>query len=257
MESEVNAKALAATATLRRMASLSPESVERERLRAEVISENVGLARALARRYRNRGESDEDLEQVAMVGLIKAVDRFEPGRDVAFIGFATPTILGEIRRYFRDCGWMIRVSRRQQEMRITLRTVTAELSQRLHRSPTPQELAGRLGTTVEEVLDCLEASQAYASSSIYAPVSAADGELTLADTLGDTDDGIDETEYREALKPLIEKLPERERTILLYRFYGNLTQSQIADKVGLSQMHVSRLITHTCERLRGELLQTP
>ena len=208
----------------------------------------------LARRFRNRGEPLEDLVQVATIGLIKSVDRFDLERGVEFSTYATPTIVGEIKRHFRDKGWAIRVPRRLQELKLTLTKATAELSQKLGRSPTVSELAQHIGLTDEEILEGLESANAYSAVSLDAPDSGDEDSPAVADSLGQLDEALEGVEYRESLKPLLEKLPAREKKILMLRFFGNMTQSQIASELGISQMHVSRLLARTLAQLREGLL---
>ncbi len=195
----------------------------------------------------------DDLTQVATIGLIKSVDRFDPDRGVEFSTYATPTVVGEIKRHFRDKGWAVRVPRRLQELRLALTTATAELSQQHGRSPTVHELAEKLAISEEEVLEGLESANAYSTLSLDVP-DTDDESPAVADTLGAEDEALEGVEYRESLKPLLEDLPPREKRILLLRFFGNMTQSQIAQEVGISQMHVSRLLARTLAQLREKLL---
>jgi RNA polymerase sigma-B factor len=226
----------------------------RQRIRDELVEMHLPLVEYLARRFRNRGEPLDDLIQVATIGLIKSVDRFDLERGVEFSTYATPTIVGEIKRHFRDKGWAIRVPRRLQELKLALTKATQELSQRNGRSPTVAELAGHLKMTEEEVLEGLESANAYSAVSLDAPDGGDDDSPSVQDTLGITDEAIEGVEYRESLKPLLEKLPPREKKILLLRFFGNMTQSQIATELGISQMHVSRLLARTLTQLRQGLL---
>ena len=206
-----------------------------------------------ARRFRNRGEPFEDLVQVGTIGLIKSVDRFDTGRGVEFSTYATPTIIGEIKRYFRDKGWAIRVPRRLQELRMQIGTATAELTQSLGRSPTAAELAGHIGCTVEEIVEGIESSNAYSTLSLDASDDSDDGAASMLDALGEVDAGLEHVEVRESIKPLLDQLDAREKKILLLRFFKNMTQSQIAEEIGVSQMHVSRLLNRTLEQLRSSL----
>lgn len=223
-------------------------------LRSELVEAHLGLARHLARRFLNRGETYDDLVQVGSMALVKAVDRFDPGQGVAFATFATRTILGELKRHFRDKGWAVRAPRRIQELYVRLGGSIAQLSQELGRSPTIAELARDVDASEEEVLEALEAGQGYRATSIEAPVSGADEE-SLADRLGEVDPGFGGAERRAELSPLLDKLPHRERVILSLRFAEGLTQSEIAARVGISQMHVSRLLSRSLARLREEYLQ--
>ena len=221
-------------------------------LRHELIELHLPLVEHCARRFLHRGEPYEDLVQVGTIGLIKAVDRFEVDRGVEFSTYATPTIIGEIKRYFRDKGWAIRVPRRLQELRMSISTATGELSQSLGRSPTPRELAEHLEVTVEEVLEGIESANAYATMSLDVTSNDEDGPSWL-DSLGEEDHGMEHVDIRESLRPLLAGLPPRERQILVLRFFRQQTQSQIAEQIGISQMHVSRLLTRTLERLRGAI----
>jgi RNA polymerase sigma-B factor len=229
-------------------------------LRDQLVEAHLGLAEYLARRFSNRGEPLDDLTQVASVGLIKAVDRFDPAREVEFSTYATHTIVGELKRHFRDKGWSVRAPRRMQELYLRLGNVIGILSQELGRSPTVPELATEAGVSEEEVLEALEAGQAYRSTSIDAPGSAgagAPGEEgdTLAAHLGGVDPEMAEAERRAELSPLLAGLPEREQTILFMRFFEGLTQSEIATRLGISQMHVSRLLARSLEQLREASLE--
>ena len=229
-------------------------AVSRQRVRDELVEMHLPLVEYLARRFRNRGEPLDDLVQVATIGLIKAVDRFDLDRGVEFSTYATPTIVGEIKRHFRDKGWAIRVPRRLQELKLSLGKATSELSQRNGRSPTVGELASHLRMSEEDVLEGLESANAYSAVSLDAPDTGDDENHAVADTLGITDESLEGVEYRESLKPLLGQLPAREKRILLLRFFGNMTQSQIAAELGISQMHVSRLLARTLTQLRAGLL---
>jgi RNA polymerase sigma-B factor len=223
--------------------------------REDLVRLHLPLVEHCARRFRNRGEPHEDLVQVGTIGLIKAVDRFETDRGVEFSTYATPTIIGEIKRYFRDKGWAIRVPRRLQELRMQITSATAELTQKLGRSPTPRELAEVIGCTLEEIVEGMESSHAYSTLSLDAGDSSDDGPPSLLDSLGVADHNLEHVEIRESLKPLLEGLDPREKRILLLRFFKNMTQSQIAEEIGVSQMHVSRLLTKTLKQLRTSLEQ--
>ena len=221
--------------------------------REELIHLHLSLVEHCARRFRNRGEPFEDLVQVGTIGLIKAVDRFETDRGVEFSTYATPTVIGEIKRHFRDKGWAIRVPRRLQELRMQIGTATGELTQKLGRSPTPRELSEVVGCTVEEIMEGIESSHAYATLSLDASDDSDDGPPAMLARLGVDDANIEHVEIRESIKPLLEGLGEREKRILLLRFFKNMTQSQIAEEIGVSQMHVSRLLTRTLAQLRASM----
>jgi len=235
------------------LAELPRESPAYRELRGRIVEHFAPLAQQLARRFANRGEPLEDLTQVANVGLINAVDRFDTTRGVEFTSYAVPTIAGEIKRHFRDQSWSVRVPRRLKELHLAITGATAELSQRLGRAPNATELSAHLKLDRQEVLEGLTAANAYHSSSLDEADFGDDDSPSLLNTLGENDPALANVEYRESLQPLLAALPERERTIVILRFFANLTQSQIADKVGVSQMHVSRLLSQTLRRLRREL----
>ena len=222
--------------------------------REEVITRYLPLVKNLAKRFASRGQPLEDLIQVGTIGLINAVDRFDADRGFEFSSFATPTIIGEIKRHFRDKGWAIRVPRRAQELRMMLNQATAELAQSTGRSPTVRELAAHLKITEDEVIDGIEAAAAYATSSIDAPVGHDEDASTVADFMGDLDPDLGNVEDREALRPLLAALPARERQILGMRFFHGMTQGQIAEELNISQMHVSRLLTKSLATLRQGML---
>jgi RNA polymerase sigma-B factor len=238
---------------LREFASLEDGDPRRDALRDEIVTGFLPVAAHIARRFAHRGEPLEDLVQVATVGLIHAVDRFEPDRGSDFFSFAVPTISGEVRRHFRDLGWSMRVPRRLKDMHVAINTAVSELSQQLGRAPRPSEIAQRLDLPVAEVLEGLEAAEAYRSSSLDEMLSSEQGSATVGELVGAADAELDRVEYRQVLQPLLEELPPRERTILMLRFFGNLTQTQIGEQVGVSQMHVSRLLGQTLERMRKQL----
>ena len=219
-------------------------------LRTELVTAHMGLAEYLARRFTNRGEPLDDLVQVASLGLLKAVDRFDPERGLEFSTYATPTIVGELKRHFRDKGWAVRVPRRVQELHLRLGSVVSTLSQELGRSPTIGEIAQAASVSEEDVLEAIEAGHAYRFTSLDAP-SGADDEGTLASQLGSDDQALVDSEHRVALSPLIARFPPRERTILHLRFFEGLTQSEIAGRLGISQMHVSRLLARSLAQLRA------
>ncbi len=237
-----------------RLATIEQGSTEWMAIREKLVEMHLPLVEHLARRFRNRGEPLDDLVQVATIGLIKSVDRFDPERGVEFSTYATPTIVGEIKRHFRDKGWAVRVPRRLQELRLSLTSATADLSQRLGRAPTVAELADQLKLSEEEVLEGLESANAYSTLSLDVPEQGEQDSPVVADSLGAEDEELEGVEYRESLKPLLAKLPPREKKILLLRFFGNMTQSQIAEEIGISQMHVSRLLARTLAQLRDDLM---
>ncbi|UWP87288.1 RNA polymerase sigma factor SigF [Dactylosporangium fulvum] len=232
-----------------------PAGPDRERVRARLIELYIPLAEYLARRFRNRGEQFDDLVQVANLGLIKSVDGYDPTRGAAFTSYAIPMIVGELKRHFRDKGWDVRVPRRLQELRLEISKVSGDLAQDLGRSPTVADLAARLEVSEEEIIEGLDCGQAYRALSLDAPAGDGTdpGAAGLGDLLGGEDPDMRNVENREALRPLLAKLPEREQKIIAMRFHGNLTQSQIATELGISQMHVSRLLAGALRTLRSEL----
>jgi len=234
----------------------APESARLE-ARDGLVQLHLPLVEHCARRFRNRGEPLEDLVQVGTIGLIKSIDRFDLERGVEFSTYATPTIIGEIKRYFRDKGWAIRVPRRLQELRMQIASTTAELTQDLGRSPTPRELAASIGCTVEEIIEGIESSNAYSTLSLDAADATGDeGGVSMLDLMGLDDAELEQVEIRESIKPLLEALPPREKRILLLRFFRNKTQAEIAAEIGVSQMHVSRLLTRTLDQLRESLQES-
>lgn len=236
------------------MAALESDNPRRGRLRETLVTEHLPVAKHIARRFSNRGEPYEDLVQVATVGLINAVDRFSPERGCDFLSFAVPTIMGEVRRHFRDAGWAVRVPRRLKELHLAISAAMGELSQQLCRAPTPTELALHLDIPQEEVFEGLEATNAYHCASLDDLLLDGDDAMSLGDVIGSDDLELASVENREALQPLLRRLPERERAIVVLRFFGGMTQTQVAERVGISQMHVSRLLSKTLAQLRGTLL---
>jgi RNA polymerase sigma-B factor len=229
---------------------------ERAEVRARLVDQYIGLVEFLARRFRNRGEPLEDLVQVGTIGLLKAIDRFDLDREVEFSTYATPTIVGELKRHFRDKGWAVRVPRRLQELHLELTKIIGSLGQELGRSPTVPEIAEHSGISEEDVLEGLEIAQAYNFTSLDAPIDSDDSDSsTFAEQMGSEDEQLENLEYRAALAPEMAKLPERERRILYLRFYRGMTQSEIATRLGISQMHVSRLLNRTLISLREALAE--
>jgi RNA polymerase sigma-B factor len=217
--------------------------------RDELVERLQPLAQRLAARYRHTTESQEDLEQVAYVGLIKAIDRFDPGLG-PFVRYAVPTILGELKRHFRDRGWGMHVSRSLQERFLKVSDAVEQLTTTLGRSPAPREIAAATGFTLEEVLEALDAATAYAPAALDAPRGGDEDEgATLGETLGREDRGYELVELGATLAPALRALHPRERAILHMRFIEDLTQSEIAERIGISQMHVSRLLRRSIERI--------
>jgi RNA polymerase sigma-B factor len=238
----------------RELATVASDSMEFHCQRDKIVERCLPLADHIARRFEGRGEPRDDLVQVARVGLVNAVVRFDVEAGSDFVSFAVPTIMGEVRRHFRDNSWSVKVPRRLKELHLRLGTATAELSQRLGRAPTATELAAELDMERDEVVEGLVAGSSYNTLSIDTGGGSDDDDTrAIADTLGDVDAGLDRIEDREALRPLLEALPERERMVLVLRFFESMTQTQIADRVGISQMHVSRLLAKSLARLRDQL----
>jgi RNA polymerase sigma-B factor len=217
--------------------------------RDELVAKFQPLAEYFARRFTGRGEPIEDLNQVANIGLLSAIDRFDPTREVRFSTYAAATILGELKRHLRDKGWAIRVPRPLQELGLRMNRLIPQLSQELGRSPTVQELADRLEATPEEVLEARDAAQAYSTASLDAPIG--EGERSPVETVGGDDPSFELVERWTAIAPAVKSLPERERRVLYLRFFSGMTQSEIAEDIGVSQMHVSRILSNTLERLRA------
>ncbi|CAM5703904.1 MULTISPECIES: RNA polymerase sigma factor SigF [Streptomyces] len=248
----LDARALSKT-LFERLESLEEGTHEYSYVRNTLVELNLALVKFAASRFRSRSEPMEDIVQVGTIGLIKAIDRFELSRGVEFPTFAMPTIVGEIKRFFRDTSWSVRVPRRLQELRLDLAKAGDELSQQLDRAPTVAELAERLGITTDEVVEGMSASNAYTASSLDAKPEEDEGEGALADRIGYEDHGLEGIEYVESLKPLIAALPARDRMILSLRFVSNMTQSEIGEELNISQMHVSRLLSRTLAKLRKGL----
>ncbi|MFV8165969.1 RNA polymerase sigma factor SigF [Mycobacterium sp. 134] len=237
----------------RELGGLSEDSSAYERQRERIVERCLPLADHIARRFDGRGEPREDLIQVARVGLVNAVNRFDVDAGSDFVSFAVPTIMGEVRRHFRDNSWSVKVPRRLKELHLRLGAATAELSQRLGRAPTASELAVELDMDREEVIEGLVAGSSYNTLSIDSGGGGDEEAPAIVDTLGDVDTGLDQIDNRETLRPLLAQLPERERTVLVLRFFESMTQTQIAERVGVSQMHVSRLLAKSLARLRDQL----
>ena len=241
-------------------AALPEDHPHRERLRNELIAGHLPVARHIAGKFRHRGEPPQDLEQVASLGLILAVDRFDAGRQIDFLSFAVPTITGEVLRHFRDRTRTIRMPRRLRELQSRIYDAAGELAQRHGRAARPSEIARHLGLDVEIVLEALAAQGADRTSSLDEPAghdegNGSDERTRFAAALSQTEPEFDLVEQRESLAPLLAAMPDRERQILLLRFFGGLTQTEIAAQIGISQMHVSRLLTRTLTRLRRQLAE--
>lgn len=232
----------------RRMRQATPGTAEHQRLRTELVTGHRPIAEHVAWRFRGRGEAHDDLYQVAMLGLLNAIDRFEEDRDSEFLAFAVPTIMGEVRRYFRDSGWSMHVPRRLKELHSKINTAAAELSQLTTTAPTPKQIAVHLGLELDEVHEGIAAARAYRLDSLDQPSPP-----TRQPDMSTNDDvQFDEIEDEETLRPAIAQLSEQEQRVLMLRFYGDMTQTQIAQRLGVSQMQVSRLLsnaTHTLRRI--------
>ena len=231
----------------------SHDDQERHDLIEQLVLVNLGVAHAIAMRYRNRGISSDDLEQVARLGLVKAAQGFDPARQNDFLAYAVPTIRGEVRKHFRDHGWTVRPPRRIQELQSRIMAAATELTHALGRSPRPSELAQHLDSSVEEIEEALSADGCFSPSSLDRPVSDEDGSAALGDLLPSEDADHDAAEARLMLAPAIRRLSERDRLILHLRFFKGLTQEEIAQEIGVTQMHVSRLLTKILAQLRSEL----
>ncbi|MFF5336386.1 SigB/SigF/SigG family RNA polymerase sigma factor [Streptomyces sp. NPDC013181] len=243
------------TAAFHRLRAL-PDGPEKDELRRATVCAWLPMAHRLASRFRDRGEPLDDLRQVAAIGLVKAVDRYDPARGKAFETYAIPTVVGELKRHFRDHTWDVHVPRRVQDLRNRVRTARRDLAQRPGgRPPTEEEIADRTGLCAEDVRAGLEALDSYRTLSLDAETPSPGDGSSLADTLGLCDHALDVAVDREAVKPGLRSLPERERTILYLRFFRDMTQDRIAEALGISQMHVSRLIAQCCEQVRRQALQ--
>jgi RNA polymerase sigma-B factor len=242
------------TTTARLLAELHSTTDEREQkaLRAEVVVLNMGVARAIAHRYRQRGLSEDDLVQAAYVGLVKAVNGFDPSHERDFLSYAVPTVTGEVKRYFRDFGWAVRPPRRVQELQGSIAKLSSELTQKLGRSPRPSEVAQQLGLDVESVIEALAADGAFTPASLDVPVGE-DGAATLGDLMPGEDAELSSAEARVVLGPAVRRLAPRDRRILELRFFEGWTQEQIAQDIGVTQMQVSRLLSRILKDLRAEL----
>lgn len=224
-------------------------------IRDELVTMHLPLAEHLARRFQNRGEPYADLVQVATIGLIKAVDGFDPERGLQFSTYATPTIVGELKRHFRDRGTAIRIPRRLQELRHRTSLATDQLAQELGRSPTVRELARHMGVDEDDVLEGLESANAYWPAPLDGPLGGDSADDPLAETIGDVDGAFEHVDDHESLRPLLQQLPDRDRQVLRKRFVENMTQSEIASALGVSQMQISRILARSLQFLRAGLLQ--
>jgi RNA polymerase sigma-B factor len=239
-----------------RLSACPAESHEYARLREQIVAECLPMAEHVARRFGGRGQDHEDLVQVARLGLVSAVNRFDSAKGKSFIGFAIPTMMGEVRRHFRDYGWTVHVPRSVKDRRLQIAKATKELTQSLNRTPTASEIAAALDIDRQEVVDDLVAGNAYSARSLDAPITAKDGSSKLiANEYGRVDAGFDLVTDREAIRPLLAKLSQQEREVLHMRFFASMSQSQIAERVGVSQMQISRILDTTLRRLREQTLR--
>jgi RNA polymerase sigma-B factor len=234
-------------------AAMTPDDPDRGGLRERLITGFLPVARHLARRYAQRGEPLEDLEQVACLGLLNAIDRFEPRRGPHFLAYAIPTITGEIRRHFRDKTWSMRVPRRLKDLRLSINTVVAELTERRHGAPRPSDIAAQLDIPTDDVLEGLQASRAYQAGSLDETPNTADAAAPLGERLGESDEGFQRFTDSHSLAPHLAALPTQQREVLIMRFFGDMTQTQIGQRLNISQMQVSRLLTATLTQLREAL----
>jgi RNA polymerase sigma-B factor len=234
------------------LGNLDDGSVEFGHQRDRIIQRCLPLAEHIARRYGGRGEPHDDLVQAARMGLVNAVNRFDSAKGTDFLSYAVPTMMGEVRRYFRDYGWAVKVPRRVKDLQAQLNRARADLSQQLGRAPNASEVAKHLGLDRDVVVEATIAGNHYSAVSSDVPAGDDDGYRPLGETLGSIDPGLDHVLNVETVRPLIAALPDRERTVLRLRFFENLTQTQIAEQIGCSQMHVSRLITKAINTLRTQ-----
>jgi RNA polymerase sigma-B factor len=231
--------------------AMAAESHEFAIHRETIVKRCLPLADHIAFRYHRKGENLDDLVQIARVGLMHAVNRYNPDAGTSFLSYAVPTMLGEIRRHFRDNGWAMHVPRRLKDMHVQITRVTPRLTQSLGRAPTASDLAEELGAERQEVVECLVAGDAYSVRSIDSPIAGADdSSRSLADTIGQVDADMDHITDRESLRPLLAALAERERAVISMRFFEGMTQTQIAERIGVSQMQVSRILAKTLQQLR-------
>ncbi|WP_083410835.1 SigB/SigF/SigG family RNA polymerase sigma factor [Mycolicibacterium rutilum] len=255
--SETTSEYADVTDMFRQLKTLDAGSVAYRRQREAIVARTLPLADHIARRYRNRGEPIEDLIQAARVGLVNAVNRFDPDNGANFLSFAVPTMMGEVRRHFRDYGWAVKVPRRLKDLQGQLVKARAELSQQIGRAPTASEVAAHLGIDRESVMEATIASSNYSTLSTDVQTSSDHEHRSVGDTFGDVDPNIDKVVDLETVRPLIAALPEREQTVLTLRFFESMTQTQIAERMGYSQMHVSRLLAQALRRLREQVAEPP
>lgn len=235
------------------LVTLDAADSRRTEVRDELVRGYYPIAEHIAQRFSGKGTPKEDLIQVAAVGLLNAIDRFDPRKGNDFLSYAVPTVMGEVRRHFRDSSWSMRVPRRLKELHLEVSNATTTLAQQLGHAPTPGEIADHLGISRDDVYRGIDVGQAYHAMSLDESLSGDDEGMQLAESVGEQDAGLESVENHESLEPLMRELPQRERRILMLRFFYNMTQTQIAERVGLSQMHVSRLLSRALRKLREGL----
>lgn len=239
----------------RQLKSLDAESVAFTRQRDAIVARYLPVADNIAHRFRGRGESHDDLVQAARVGLINAINRYDVDRGADFLSFAVPTMMGEVRRHFRDCGWAVKVPRGIKELQPQLHRARAELSQQSGRAPNATEIAEYLGIDRKIVVEATIAAGNYSTVSIDVPLTHGDDDIAVGDTLGHFDSSLDRVLDIETVRPVIAALPDREREVIRLRFFDNLSQTQIAERIGCSQMHVSRLLSRALSRVRDQVIE--
>ncbi|GAB2840998.1 hypothetical protein GCM10027176_51050 [Actinoallomurus bryophytorum] len=244
-----------AEALLNELESLTHADSRREEIRSELVRMHIPVAYGIARRYAQYDEPFEDVRQAAMLGLVKAINRFDTARGERFLAYAAPTMTGEVKRHFRDHTWLLRMPRRLQELRLAMRDARQDFFREHNRAPTIPEIAEILEIGEEEAIEVVGTFDAYRPVSLDTPVGADEDAATYGDLIGGDDTAIEDIVDHVTLRPLLDGLPERERMILLHRFYGNKTQTEIAEEMHLSQMHISRLINRALTGLRAELLK--
>jgi len=249
---EIPGSRTAVSARLLQRAARESDPVERKRLQDEVVVLHMGLARAIASRYRGRGIADEDLTQAAAMALLKAARNFDADRGVEFLSYAVVTMKGEVKRQFRDFGWMVRPPRPIQKLQADVSRADSELTHRLGRSPKVGEVAEHLGVAEDDVVEALSADGCFTPTSLDSPVGA-DGSAVLGELIPGEDSGLSDAEARVMLAPAVRALPEREREVLYLRFFRQQTQAQIAEEIGVTQMQVSRILARVLAQLRGQL----
>ncbi|HEY1626253.1 MAG TPA: SigB/SigF/SigG family RNA polymerase sigma factor [Streptosporangiaceae bacterium] len=254
MDPRASLEALPDSELLARLHTLPRHGAEHDAICEILVSRHIALVRACVRRYRDSPEPVEDLMQVGYVGLLKAINNYDPAFGNGLSAYAEPCVTGEIKRHFRDKRWQVRVSRQAQELLLAMRGADERLAQQLGHPPSNGELASELGVTERDILDARQADLVFSSYSLDAPLTDADESTQLADVLGEQDEAVEHITDIEAVNSHLDELPAREQRILMMRFYGNLTQSEIGDRLGISQMHVSRLLTRALSYLHDQLL---